>query len=244
LHGVLGMPSPHGGPGWAAASAALQTTPDRLSVFQHAAGPQAAEVFRRAHRLSLDAIKGVHAETQVGLTVALSAWEAATGGEETLARLRDLSEDVFMIGVEGDFFGVQNYSGLTIGPAGPLDPGPEAERTQMGYAYRPDALEHAIRRAAELTGLPVFVTENGIGTADDARRTDFVDEALRGVEACLRDGIDVRGYFYWSLFDNFEWSLGYRPAFGLVAVDRATQERSVKPSARHLGAIARANALA
>ncbi len=51
----------------------------------------------------------------------------------------------------------------------------------------------------------------------------------------------MRGYFYWSLFDNFEWALGYRPTFGLVAVDRATQERTVKPSARHLGEIARAN---
>ena len=53
----------------------------------------------------------------------------------------------------------------------------------------------------------------------------------------------MRGYFYWSLFDNFEWALGYRPTFGLVAVDRATQERTPKPSARHLGAIARANGL-
>ncbi len=53
----------------------------------------------------------------------------------------------------------------------------------------------------------------------------------------------MRGYFYWSLFDNFEWSLGYRPTFGLVAGDREMQVRTVKPSARHLGAIARANAL-
>ena len=60
---------------------------------------------------------------------------------------------------------------------------------------------------------------------------------------CLRDGLDVRGYIHWSLFDNFEWALGYRPTFGLVAVDRATQARSVKPSARRLGEIARANNL-
>ena len=243
LHQVMGIPSPHGGPGWAAAAAALQTTPERLSVFQHASGPQATGTFRSAHRLAVDAIKGVRAETQVGMTVALSAWEAAAGGEGELARLRGLSEDVFLEGAEGDFLGVQNYSGIAVGPMGPIEPGPEAERTQMGYAYRPDALEHAIRRAAGVTGLPVFVTENGIGTADDARRIDFIDAALRGVASCLGDGVDVRGYFYWSLFDNFEWGLGYRPTFGLVAVDRETQVRTVKPSARHLGAIARANAL-
>ncbi len=111
----------------------------------------------------------------------------------------------------------------------------------MGYAYRPEALEHAIRRAAHLTGLPIYVTENGIATEDDARRCDFVDVALRGVEACLADGLDVRGYFYWSLFDNFEWFFGYRPTFGLVAVDRETQVRTAKPSARRLGERASAN---
>jgi beta-glucosidase len=71
----------------------------------------------------------------------------------------------------------------------------------------------------------------------------FISRALASVESCLLDGLDVRGYFYWSLFDNFEWVFGYRPTFGLVAVDRATQERTVKPSARRLGEIARANGL-
>jgi beta-glucosidase len=243
LHRVLGLPAPQSGEGWAAAAAALGTTPDRLAVFQHAASPRAAEVTRAAHRLACEAIKSARSETGVGLTVALSAWEAAPGGDETLARLRRLAEDVFLEGVEGDFFGVQCYSGLAIGPDGVIDPGPDVERTQMGYPFQPEALEHAIRRAVELTGLPVFVTENGIGTDDDARRVEFIERALRGVEACVRDGLDVRGYFYWSLFDNFEWSLGYRPTFGLVAVDRATQVRTAKPSAGRFGAIARANGL-
>ena len=102
----------------------------------------------------------------------------------------------------------------------------------MGYGYQPEALGAVIRRAVEVTGLPVYVTENGVGTDDDTRRVEFIERALLGVEACLRDGIDVRGYTYWSLFDNFEWSLGYRPTFGIVAVDRETQVRTLKPSAR------------
>ena len=89
----------------------------------------------------------------------------------------------------------------------------------------------------------MLVTENGIATDDDAERIEYVERALSGVLACLADGIDVRGYVYWSLLDNFEWIFGYRPTFGLVAVDRATQARTVKPSARWLGDIARANAL-
>jgi beta-glucosidase len=87
------------------------------------------------------------------------------------------------------------------------------------------------------------VTENGIGTADDTRRIEFVRRALLGVERCLRDGIDVKGYCYWSIFDNYEWALGYRPTFGLIAVDRTTQVRTPKPSAAWLGNVARAGRL-
>ena len=71
----------------------------------------------------------------------------------------------------------------------------------------------------------------------------YVQQALEGVLRCLDDGIDVRGYTYWSLLDNFEWALGYEPRFGLVEVDRQTFERTLKPSARWFGEVARANAL-
>ena len=92
--------------------------------------------------------------------------------------------------------------------------------TQMGYEFYPEALEGTIRRAWEKTGgLPVLVTENGIGTDDDDARIEYVSRALAGVRRCLDDGIDVRGYTYWSLLDNFEWVLGYVPTFGLVEVD-------------------------
>ena len=74
-------------------------------------------------------------------------------------------------------------------------------------------------------------------------RIEYVGRALSGVQRCLADGIDVRGYFYWSLLDNFEWVLGYVPTFGLVAVDRNTFERHPKPSASWLGAVASANAM-
>ena len=63
----------------------------------------------------------------------------------------------------------------------------------------------------------MYVTENGIGIDDDATRIKFVTESLEGLERCLADGLDVRGYIYWSLLDNFEWAEGYKPRFGLVA---------------------------
>lgn len=71
----------------------------------------------------------------------------------------------------------------------------------------------------------------------------FVYEALQGVGRCLDDGIDLRGYIHWSCLDNFEWLFGYKPKFGLIAVDRLTQQRTPKPSAHYLGHIARTNRL-
>jgi beta-glucosidase len=92
-------------------------------------------------------------------------------------------------------------------------------------------------------GTPILVTENGIATGDDQRRIDYTGHALRGLKAAIDEGIDVRGYIHWSALDNFEWVAGYGPTFGLIAVDRTTFERTVKPSARWLGAIAKANRL-
>ena len=79
--------------------------------------------------------------------------------------------------------------------------------------------------------IPLLVTENGIGTDDDDQRIAYVDRALRGVQRALGDGIDVRGYTYWSLLDNFEWAFGYDKRFGIVRVDYDTQQRTPKQSA-------------
>ncbi len=103
----------------------------------------------------------------------------------------------------------------------------------------------ACDRAWDYTGgsVPLLVTENGIGTTDDAQRIDYVRQALSGVLQALDDGVDVRGYTYWSLLDNFEWAMGYRPKFGIVGVDRESFARTPKPSATWLAGIAAANAL-
>ena len=78
---------------------------------------------------------------------------------------------------------------------------------------------------------------------DDAGRVEFIDRGLRAIHAEMAAGAPVRGYIHWSAFDNFEWARGYGMRFGLIGVDRVTQERTVRPSARHLGEIARANGL-
>ena len=121
---------------------------------------------------------------------------------------------------------------------------PEVRRTQMGWEYRPQAVAATVRRVAQvLPGKPIVVTEHGVATSDDAERIEFITDGLRSLHAVIADGIPLQGYVHWSAFDNFEWASGYAMEFGLIAVDRKTQERTAKPSARFLGEIARANRL-
>jgi len=204
------------------------------------------DVFCQAHRKAVDAIRSGPGDAPVGLTLAMTDYQAEAGGEDYRDRIRRGMEDVYLENTGGDdFIGVQTYSRARIGPSGALPPPEGSELTEMGYEFWPESLEATIRRAWEVTdGLPVLVTENGIGTHDDSRRIEYVQRALGGVLNCLDDRIDVRGYTYWSLLDNFEWAHGYRPTFGLIAVDRETQSRTPKPSASWLGEIARANTLA
>jgi beta-glucosidase len=124
------------------------------------------------------------------------------------------------------------------------DPRPNIRRTDMGYEYRPTAVAAAVRRVAELVpGKPIIVTEHGVATKDDAERVEFITEGLKALHAAMADGIPLRGYVHWTAFDNFEWDRGYAMKFGLIGVDRETQERQPKPSARFLGDVARANKL-
>ncbi len=199
-----------------------------------------------AHRKAVEAIRSGPGDFPVGMTVSMTDYQLQPGGEAWLERLRRPSEDVYLEATGGDdFIGVQTYTRMRVGPDGALPAEAGVGTTQMGYEVYPEALGATIRRAADVTGgLPVYVTENGIGTDDDALRVDYVTRALGGVRTCLDDGIDVRGYFYWSLLDNFEWVLGYGPTFGLVEVDRANFGRRPKPSAAWFGGVARANGLA
>ncbi len=210
-----------------------------------------------AHRTGAAAIRS-RAGIPVGVTLAMPDIQYEDGAQPGTSSLEVESRvvDWFLELARGDdFIGVQTYTRFRIGPDGPRSPGhdwsdltrevTESETTtQMGYEYYPQALGGAIRRAAKTCpGTPVLVTENGIATTHDERRIAYMEAALREVQGCLADGIDVRSYLYWSWLDNFEWGFGYVPTFGLVAVDRHTFARHPKPSAAWLGAVARSRSL-
>ena len=110
--------------------------------------------------------------------------------------------------------------------------------TQMAWEVYPEGLPPLLRRAAG-TGLPVYVTENGICYDDDRVRVEYIADHLAAVEQVRSEGTDIRGYFYWSAMDNFEWNFGYGPKFGLIEVDRETLERRPRLSAHFFAEIAR-----
>jgi beta-glucosidase len=205
---------------------------------------RANDVILEGHRRAFEAIKAGPGDSPVGLTLSMADFQAEPGGEEMMQMARHTMEDVFLEAArDNDYIGAQMYTRIRFGPEGLLGPEKGVRTTLMGYEFWPQACEATVRRAAEVARVPVIVTENGISVTDDSERVEYVTAALQGVGRCLDDGIDVRGYFYWSLLDNFEWAEGYGPTFGLVAVDHASQERTIKPSARWLGAMAKANTL-
>lgn len=100
----------------------------------------------------------------------------------------------------------------------------------MGWELSPQGILFVLRKLKKFNK-PIFITENGLADAEDKHRAWFIRETLSYVAQAINEGIDVRGYFHWSLLDNFEWDKGFWPQFGLIQVDRHTLERTIRPSA-------------
>jgi beta-glucosidase len=197
-----------------------------------------------AHREAVAAIRRAAPGVKVGLALSMNEWGVLPGSEQRMLELRRSMEDVYLEATQGDdFIGVQNYTRLHVGPGGIVGPPPGSRVTQIGFEFRPEALGVTVRRAAEVTGLPVMVTENGISTLDDQERIEYTRQALHAVEVCLAGGVNVLGYIHWSALDSFEWVLGYWPKYGLIEVDHASQVRTPRASGRWLGRVARANSV-
>ena len=101
--------------------------------------------------------------------------------------------------------------------------------TDIGWAIQPSALRDGLDIAASY-GKPLWITENGIADASDANRAAYTVRQLAVLQQAIADGIDVKGYIFWSLIDNLEWAKGYAPRFGLYSFDPVTLERTAKPS--------------
>lgn len=154
--------------------------------------------------------------------------------------------DLAIAATPNDFLGVNHYHRVIVSHddadphLGAAQRAAEPATTSFGWSVRPESLRNVLVRAAQLTGLPLHVTESGAsfhdyvdpsGQVQDTERIDYLHGYLTAVADAIEDGADVRGYFAWSLLDNFEWGEGYSKRFGLVHVDYASQTRIPKASA-------------
>jgi beta-glucosidase len=181
------------------------------------------------------------------------------------------ADDMAVIGQPVDFLGVNYYSSTYLRAGDPADlrrheskprcglPGvveysPDwLDRTAMGWLVDADGLyELLVRLSKDAPGLPLFITENGCaaedyvnpeGLVNDPERVSYLHQHLAAAARAIEDGVNLAGYFVWSLLDNFEWGWGYQKRFGIVFVDYGTQHRIPKSSARFYSEVIRASAL-
>ena len=154
-----------------------------------------------------------------------------------------------------DFYGVNIYTGTPVkaGPDGkplPIWFPPGHPHTHFSWKIVPESLYWGPRFLAERYKLPIVITENGLSNVDvvsldgkvhDPQRIDFLNRYLLALQRAAGEGIDIRGYFHWSIMDNFEWAEGYKHRFGLVHVDYETQKRTLKDSAYWYREVIRTN---
>lgn len=136
----------------------------------------------------------------------------------------------FDVARPGELFGAQE---TTLG----------APVNDLGWEIYPEGIRRAVGEAHRRYGLPVWITENGIADAADSMRAGYLVSHLDQILRSIREGVPIKGYFHWSLMDNFEWAEGFTPRFGLYAMDYPTQARSLRPSGELYGRIAAARAL-
>jgi Beta-glucosidase/6-phospho-beta-glucosidase/beta-galactosidase len=147
-----------------------------------------------------------------------------------------------------DFVGLNYYSRGVIGTGRgimglrQIHPAADAETSTMGWEVYPEGFYQCITRLKQY-GIPVYITENGIGTDDDEQRQSYVVRHLNEVDRAIKDGTDVRSYLHWCQQDNFEWAEGYRQKFGLFEREEGTLNRIPKPSAYMFKEIAQKNAV-
>src|SRR5262249_25241867 len=161
--------------------------------------------------------------------------------------------DMALIAQHMDLLGVNYYPRTLTTARGKISPVPGSEYTDMDWEVQAPALRRLlVRMNKDYKCPPLWITENGCaypdvvaadGQVHDARRIKFFEEHLMQAHHAIADGVDLRGYFAWSLLDNFEWAHGYSKRFGLLYVDYPTLKRTIKDSGRWYSRVIQANGL-
>ena len=191
----------------------------------------------KVHKLSYEILKAKKPSLQIGIAQQLGNIQAKRPHniiDQTSTRWMRYFWNWWFINrirKHQDFVGINYYftdyyTGLAkrANPSVPLN--------DLGWYMEPEGLYPLLLSAWGRYKKPIFVTENGLADAKDEYRRWWLEETIVAMERALSEGVDLRGYFHWSLLDNFEWKYGWWPQFGLVHVDRTTMKRTVRPSAK------------
>jgi beta-glucosidase len=163
-----------------------------------------------------------------------------------------IAQPIDFVGVNYYTRGVMSHDAERLPERTVRIPQEESTYTHIGWEVYPPALTRILLWIKErYGGIPLYITENGAafpdppapvnGMVDDPLRVQYLEGHLRAVRDAMRQGVDVRGYFAWSLLDNFEWSHGYSKRFGIVHVNYETQERTIKTSGHYYSTVIRTN---
>lgn len=194
---------------------------------------RAVNILIKAHRLAYREIKKEIPESSIGPACNMTFFESGGGFTNRVAVLAAeyFWNRYFMDRVKGDtdFIGVNYYFHNRIRYG--LNKNQNEKVSDMGWELYPQGIGPVIEKLKSY-GLPVYITESGLADAEERYRGWLIGETLKEIYYSIQAGADVRGYFHWSLMDNFEWDKGFWPKFGLISVDRNTMKRSIRGSAK------------
>jgi beta-glucosidase len=186
----------------------------------------------KSHKLTYTAIKEINPKAQVG--IAKHNTYFSTKGNGLINKgirflVHFLWNNLWLWCIKNyqDFIGLNHYFHNRIYYG--LNKNENKITNDMGWEIYPTSLYHCLKDL-EKYNKPVYITENGLADATDEKRTWFIYEMLKNVHKAIEEGVDVKGYLYWSLMDNFEWADGYWPRFGLIEIDYDTLERKPRKS--------------
>ena len=187
----------------------------------------------KAHRKAYRIIKKIQPNAQIGIAKNNIYFEATGGGIDfILKKIIDWWWNFYFLNKiknHQDFIGLNHYFHNRIKNF-KFNQNENKKVSDMGWELYPEAIYHCLIDIKKYNK-PVYITENGLADAKDENREWFIKESLENIHKAIQNGVNVRGYFYWSLLDNFEWDKGFWPRFGLVEIDYKTMERKIRKSA-------------
>ncbi len=196
-----------------------------------------------AHQLAYHTIKKYDTDCQIGIAKHQVVFEVA---RDTVINtlLKKIAHSLWNEWFLNQIKDSQDFIGLNFYNRNVIDNGfgknPNKRVTDFGWEFHPESLFQALMDLKRYQK-PIYITENGLADARDTMREEWIWKSVYAVRKALSHDIDIRGYLHWSLLDNFEWDKGYWLRFGLIAVDRKTMKRTIRPSAYTYARICRSN---